>query len=98
MDGFFLVFAVALAVAIRFTRRDLFQISPQDFLVAFFALAIPNLPHEMFGEFPIGYLFLRAAILFYACEYLVSMAAHRYVGLRLATFAALMIMGLRHWF
>ena len=97
IDAYMVILAIILAIGIRFTRRDLFQVTPQDLLVAFFVLAIPNLPPETFGKFPWGYLFLRAPILFYACEYVVSMAPQRYVILRTATIAALVITGVRGW-
>ena len=97
IDTYMLLLAVILAIGIRFTRRDLFQVTPQDLLVAFFVVAIPSLPSETFGEFPWGYLFLRAPILFYACEYVVSIAPRRYVILRTATIAALVITGIRGW-
>ena len=97
IDIYLVTLALCLAIAIRFTRRDLFQVTPQDLLVVFFAIAIPLLPEATFGEFPIGYLFLRAAVLFYACEYLMGIAAHRNLGLRVATFAALVITGTLGW-
>jgi UDP-GlcNAc:undecaprenyl-phosphate GlcNAc-1-phosphate transferase len=98
IDIFLISLALCLAFAIRFTRRDLFQVTPQDLLVVFFAIAISILPETTFGEFPIGYLFLRAVVLFYGCEFLVSTGAHRNIGLRVAAFAALVIMGILGWF
>ena len=97
IDIFLLILAIVLALAIRVTRKDLFQVTPQDLLIAFFALAVAFLPQEIFGEFPVGYVFLRVTVLFYACEYLVGMAAHRYIGLRVSTFAVFLIVGARGW-
>lgn len=98
IDAFFLILAVLVAISIRTARAELFQVTPQDLLVMLFAISLPSLPVEIFNHFPIGYFFIRAVILFYACEYLVSMASHRYIRLRIATFASLVIVGAHGWF
>jgi hypothetical protein len=87
--------AIATLVGIRAIRGVSFQVTPQDLLVGFFALAVPVLPEEVFAGLPAGFLVISAVILFYACEYLISIAHHRYIVLRIATFTALLIIGLR---
>lgn len=97
MNSFFVVLALAVAGVIRFTRRDLFQVTPQDLLVAFFALAVPNLPPEWFGEFAVGYIFPRAVVVFYACEYLVTLPEHKYAWLKASAIICLLLFGARGW-
>ena len=87
--------AIATLIGIRAIRGVSFQVTPQDLLVGFFALAVPVLPEEIFAGLPAGFLVISAVILFYACEYLISIAHHRYIVLRIATFTALLIIGLR---
>ena len=63
--------------------------------MVFLLLAIPNLPLEVFGDFPISLLVLRAALLFYAIEF-VMVEIRR--GLRLlqgAAVVSLVVIGLR---
>lgn len=87
--------AVATLVGIRSVRRGAFQVTPQDLLLGFFALAVPVLPKAVFAGLPAGFLVISAVILFYVCEYLISVANHRYILLRIATFTALLVIGLR---
>lgn len=89
------VVAVATLIGIRAVRRATFQVTPQDLLLGFFALAVPILPKEVFAGLPAGFLVISAVILFYACEYLISVANHRYILLRIATFTALLVIGVR---
>ncbi len=60
-----------LVLGVRVTRRTLFQVTPQDLLVAFFAIALPNLPLSAFFGFEVGPAIVRALILFYAIEFLL---------------------------
>jgi len=61
-----------LVVGVRVTRRALFRVTPQDLLIAFFALALPNLPIQALGNFDIGPAVFRALVLFYAIEFVLS--------------------------
>lgn len=85
--------ALLLFGAILLTRRELFQISPQDFLVGFIVLAAAALRKELLPGVDLGFMVIAGMILFYACEYLISVAEHRFAILRLATFLALLIIG-----
>jgi UDP-GlcNAc:undecaprenyl-phosphate GlcNAc-1-phosphate transferase len=85
--------ALLLAGAIALTERELFQVSPQDLLVGFIVLAAAALPGELFPGVDLGFMVIAGMILFYACEYLVSVAEHRFLVLRLSTFLALLIIG-----
>jgi UDP-GlcNAc:undecaprenyl-phosphate GlcNAc-1-phosphate transferase len=95
IDLFFVALALALAGIIRVTRRDLFQITPQDLLVAFFALAVPNLPQEWLGGDVVTYIFPRTVVAFYACEYLISLPNSKHIYLKTSSIICLLLIGIR---
>lgn len=90
--------ALLLLGTILLTQRELFQISPQDFLVSFIVLAAATFREELLPGVDLGFMVIAGMILFYACEYLISVAEHRFMILRLATFLALLIIGARGLF
>lgn len=90
--------AFLLLGTILLTQRELFQISPQDFLVSFIVLAAATFREELLPGVDLGFMVIAGMILFYACEYLISVAEHRFMILRLATFLALLIIGARGLF
>ena len=98
---FFAALAGVMLIAIRVTRRDFFRITPQDLLILFFAIVIPNLSGEFVGDFPIGETVFRLAVLFYAAEFLLNSGqdyfgeVHSYRVLRVTTVLALAIIGVR---
>lgn len=95
LNIYLVALSAVLALAIRLTRRDTFQMTPQDLLVLFLVVAIPNLPLHGVTEYPIGSMAFRAAVVFYACEYVLSRDNLSYRLLRVASFAGLAILGLR---
>lgn len=64
--------AAALMLAIRMTRRDLFHLDNQDYLVLFIVAAVPFLPFDEFDGIQVARVALRFAVLLYACEYVAS--------------------------
>lgn len=97
INSYLILVAGILAIAILATPRDLFQVTPQDLLIAFVALAVPSLPVDTLAGYPIAGYALRVGLLFYACEYLLSKGDYRYRLLRVSAFASLLIIGLRGW-
>ena len=95
VDGYLVALCAGLALAIRLTRRETFQMTPQDLLVLFVVLAIPNLPVEIATNFPVGTTALRAVVVFYACEYVLNRNRMSYRSLRVASFIGLAILGFR---
>lgn len=95
LNIYLIVLGGVLALAIRLTRHEIFQMTPQDLLVLFIVLAIPNLPLNAVTEYPIGSMAFRAAVVFYACEYVLSRDGLSYRLLRVAGFAGLAILGYR---
>lgn len=95
LNAYLIVLSCVLAVAIRLTRRETFQMTPQDLLVLFFVLAVPNLPWDSVTQFPVGSMTLRAAVIFYACEYVLSRDNLSFRLLRVAGFLGLAVLGYR---
>ncbi len=87
--------ALALALAIRVTRRELFRVTPQDLLVLFLVLAVPNLSGELFAGFHLGKVALILVVLFYAAEFVLSRDERGRTLVRLASLASLCIIGMR---
>lgn len=84
-----------LSIAIASTRRELFRVSPQDLLVGLIVLAAAALRDELLPQVNLAFMIIAGTILFYAGEYIISTAKHRLITLPLATFGALLIMGVR---
>ncbi len=72
LNGYFLVLAVAVALAIRFSKHRSFEATPLDLLVILLALTVPNLPEVHFRGFSGGEFVLKLIVLFYACEVIRS--------------------------
>lgn len=86
---------VVLAAAIRLTRRDSFQMTPQDFLMLIFIVTAPNLPIVMQHEASLGVVVVRVAVVVYCCEFVISRNKPSYLPLRLTTFVCLLVIGTR---
>jgi UDP-GlcNAc:undecaprenyl-phosphate GlcNAc-1-phosphate transferase len=63
--------ALLLIVGLRLTRRNLFRVTPQDLLIVFFALVIPNLTADIFARLPLTDMAFRLLIVFYITEFLL---------------------------
>jgi hypothetical protein len=69
---YLVVSSVVLVLGIRVTRRDLFRVTPQDLLIVFFALVVPNLTSQYLAQYPIGEIVFRLLVLFYITEFLLN--------------------------
>lgn len=90
--------ALLLIIAILLTERERFQVSPQDLLVGFIALAAAALRNELLPGRDMGFLVIAGIALFYAGEYVISAAEHRLWILRTATVLSLLLVGFRGLF
>ncbi len=95
VNGYLMALVIPLGLAIVVARRPAFQANPQDLLMVFLLLTIPNLPLEVFGDFPISLLVLRTALLFYAIEVVMAERGRRLRLLQGAAFVSLVVIGLR---
>lgn len=69
---YFGAIAVALALAIRMTRREHFRLDTQDLLVLVIIVVVPLLPFEWMQQFAVGETVLRVAVLMYGCEFIIG--------------------------
>ena len=72
IDVYLIALTCLLMLAIRTTRKDLFRLNNQDYLVVLIVLLTPLLPTMPDNGFEIGRFVLRVAVLLYACEFVIS--------------------------
>ena len=72
INGMLILMSAVLVLGIRVTRRDLFRVTPQDLLIVFFALVVPNLTSNFIVQYPVGEILFRLLVLFYVTEFLLN--------------------------
>lgn len=72
IDMLLVFMSAVLVLGIRTTRRDLFRVTPQDLLIVFFALVVPNLTSNYIVQYPVGEILFRLLVLFYVTEFLLN--------------------------
>ncbi len=72
MDAYLLVLAAALLLAIRMTRRSLFHLDNQDYLVLLIVALAPFIPLESLDGGGVARAVLRLVVLLYVCEYIAT--------------------------
>jgi len=87
------VSSVVLIVAIRVARRDMFRVTPQDLLIVFFALVVPNLSSDYLLRFPLNEMVFRLLVLFYITEFLMN----RHMDESLPTVGGGILVGFTNW-
>lgn len=92
---YLLALTMALILAIRVTRRDLFQVTPQDLLILFLALAIPNLSGSTLHHYQIGEVGIMLIVIFYASEFILTRDHNGHSVIRLGSLLCLGTIGLR---
>lgn len=95
LGAYLLALTLVLILAIRVTRRDLFQVTPQDLLILFIALAIPNLSGHMLDQYQIGEVGIMLIVIFYASEFILTRDQRGYWAIRLGSLFSLSIIGIR---
>jgi len=96
LNAGFVLMAIAIALAFRFSRERTFRVTPLDFLVIFIALVIPNLPGLGFDEPWLGETIAKMIVMFYASEYLATRLDSRSDVMRysmMATLALIVVAG-----
>jgi UDP-GlcNAc:undecaprenyl-phosphate GlcNAc-1-phosphate transferase len=84
-----------LVIAIRVTRRELFRVTPQDLLILFLALAVPNLSGSDVARYYAREVAAILVVLFYASEFIVAKDEHGRSAIGFASAAALALIGVR---
>lgn len=95
LGSYLLVLTMVLIVAIRVTRRDLFQVTPQDLLILFLALAIPNLSGRTLNQYQIGEVGIMLIVVFYASEFILTRDQSGYSAIRFGSLFSLGMIGIR---
>ena len=72
INSLLIVMSVVLVIGIRVSRHDLFRVTPQDLLIVFFALVVPNLTSNFIAQYPVGEILFRLLVLFYVTEFLLN--------------------------
>lgn len=72
INGMLIVMSIVLVIGIRVSRHDLFRVTPQDLLIVFFALVVPNLTSNFIAQYPVGEILFRLLVLFYVTEFLLN--------------------------
>jgi UDP-GlcNAc:undecaprenyl-phosphate GlcNAc-1-phosphate transferase len=72
INSLLIVMSVVLVIGIRVGRHDLFRVTPQDLLIVFFALVVPNLTSNFIAQYPVGEILFRLLVLFYVTEFLLN--------------------------
>jgi len=95
IGAYLLTLTMALIIAIRVTRRDLFQVTPQDLLILFLALAVPNLSGNTLGQYQIGEVGIMLIVVFYASEFVLTRDQSGHFTMRIGSVLSLAIIGIR---
>ncbi len=95
LGTYLLTLTIALILAIRVTRRDLFQVTPQDLLILFLALAVPNLSGNTLAQYQIGEVAIMLIVVFYASEFILTRDQRGYSTIRMGSLISLGTIGLR---
>jgi UDP-GlcNAc:undecaprenyl-phosphate GlcNAc-1-phosphate transferase len=76
LNSLLIVMSIVLVIGIRVSRHDLFRVTPQDLLIVFFALVVPNLTSNFIAQYPVGEILFRLLVLFYVTEFLLNKDSH----------------------
>jgi UDP-GlcNAc:undecaprenyl-phosphate GlcNAc-1-phosphate transferase len=97
LNVLFVVLAALVVLTIRFGRENRFETTPLDYLIVFFALAIPMLPELSVGEASLSLLTGKLIVLFFSYELLFGAQARRVAQLGAASCWLLMGLFVRAW-
>ena len=95
INSIFFALAVAVAIGVRFSGPEQFQVSTLDFLVVFIAVLMPLFPDVEFINTIIAAIVLKTIILLYATEVLLTRSPRYWDGLRVGTIVALALLGVK---
>lgn len=93
--GYFIVLAVAIGLAVRYSGSVEFRTSPMDYLVILIVLSVGLLTGDSTHRAYIGSMAIKLVIVFYGCEFIASRTKHRWNLLNIASLATLIILGAR---
>ncbi len=92
---FFGLMVLAIAVAIRFSERGEFNLTPTDFLVIIAIFSLAMLSSRGIGDSRITAVTLKAVILFYCCELVLNWMRYRWNVFTVSTLLSLIVISIR---
>lgn len=95
VDVYLFALAAVLIVAVRVTRRELFQLTPQDVLIILLTLFVPTVFAATLSHYHIGKLLVMLVALFYASEFVLAKDGPDFSVLKLCLLTSLCILGIR---
>jgi len=94
VDAYIGVLAIVLLLAIRLTRKSLFHLDNQDYLVLLIVALVPFLPLQQFDGTLVARIALRLAVLLYACEFVITKGDRTKAVINGAGIGSLVLVGL----
>ena len=92
---YFVLLAIAIAIAVRLSDNVEFRTNPMDYLVIFIVLSAGVLMKNAPLQDNFGFMVVKLVILFYGCELIITRAQSRLNPLTLLGLTTLLILGLR---
>ncbi len=93
--GYFFVLSMAIALCVRCTRENMFEITPMDFLIVCGAITAGILGGRNVQIQETSFIVIKAIILLYGCELLLSRLVKKWNILNISAVAALGVLGAR---
>ncbi|HXY55252.1 MAG TPA: MraY family glycosyltransferase [Nitrospirota bacterium] len=88
--------ALFVMLTVTFSRRlQGFRVSTMDFLIIFIAVTVPNLTGQLVEHFNLGQLAVEIIVFFFGYEVLINELREKFYFLAWATFAAMVVLGVR---
>ncbi len=85
----------ALLIAIRYSKKEVFQLNPTDFLTVILVFGIAVIPHEQLLEYNLVQSIVKMAILFYGSEFILQRMESRWNLFTGSVLVTLGVLGLR---
>lgn len=92
---YFIVLAIALGLAVRYSGQAEFRTTPTDYLMIFVVLFVGIWLHNLPEQAEIAIMAAKLVVLFYGCEFILARAKHRWHVLNLSSVAALSVLAAR---
>ncbi len=89
------ILVCALLIAIRYSKKEVFQLNPTDFLTVMLVLGIAVIPHEQLLEYNLVQSIVKMAILFYGSEFILQRMESRWNLFTGSVLVTLGVLGLR---
>ncbi len=96
--SYFIALAVAIGLAIRYSKGEQFRTTPMDYLVIIVVLFAGILLHNLPDKAEIGFMAAKLIVLFYGCEFIITRAQSRRYILNLSALVSLVALAFKGFF